>query len=97
MAANCKIGIHFLGKGLSNWDTFTHKHQNQVADNSTGDISCDSYHLWQNDLDLLQSLGVWSHYDHSFTNQSLLQFAGHSLSLLALMVKIASGRNHPKY
>ncbi|CAH9093535.1 unnamed protein product [Cuscuta epithymum] len=48
------------GKGLSNWDVFTHKPEN-VVDGSNGDVAVDQYHLYQEDANLLKSLGVNSH------------------------------------
>ena len=48
------------GKGPSIWDTFTHQ-KYRVFQGQTGDIACDHYHRWQEDLDLLQRLGVDSY------------------------------------
>lgn len=43
------------GKGESIWDRFTHT-PNTIAGGSTGDIACDHYHRWQEDLDLMARL-----------------------------------------
>ncbi len=43
------------GKGESIWDRFTHT-PGHVVDGSTGDVACDSYSRWQEDLDLLAEL-----------------------------------------
>jgi beta-glucosidase len=45
------------GKQLSIWDSFTHE-QKRIADDSTGDISCNSYHNYKQDIHLLETLGI---------------------------------------
>lgn len=45
------------GKGPSIWDSFC-RQPGVIADNSDGDIACDHYHRWADDLDLIASLGV---------------------------------------
>ena len=45
------------GKGLSVWDTFTSEPGN-IANNDTGDVACNSYYQYDEDIDLLQELGV---------------------------------------
>nr|8IN1_A Chain A, Beta-Glucosidase [Aplysia kurodai]8IN1_B Chain B, Beta-Glucosidase [Aplysia kurodai]BAX08664.1 beta-Glucosidase [Aplysia kurodai] len=44
------------GKGPSIWDTFAHN--NRLASGQTGDVACDSYHLYMEDVRMLQHLGV---------------------------------------
>lgn len=46
------------GKGENIWDRLTHEHPNWVKDHKTGDIACDSYHLWKDDVKLLKYLNV---------------------------------------
>ncbi|KAM6178322.1 lactase/phlorizin hydrolase [Rhynchocyon petersi] len=46
------------GKGPSIWDNFTHTPGNNVKDNATGDIACDSYHQLDADLNMLRALKV---------------------------------------
>ncbi|XP_021294795.1 beta-glucosidase 46-like isoform X2 [Herrania umbratica] len=48
------------GKGLNNWDVYTHKPDN-VIDGSNGDIAVDHYHRYMEDIDLMVSLGVNSY------------------------------------
>ncbi len=39
------------------WDTFCDT-PNKIADNSNGHVACDHYNQWQNDIELIDSLGV---------------------------------------
>lgn len=45
------------GRRPSIWDTFCRR-PNAVADGVTGDVACDSYHRWPEDLALLRTLNV---------------------------------------
>jgi len=45
------------GRGPPIWDTFAHTPGNVVNDD-TGDIACDHYHRWRDDLAILSELGV---------------------------------------
>lgn len=45
------------GKSASIWDEFC-RIPNAIKDCSNGDIACDHYHRWEEDLDLITSLGV---------------------------------------
>ncbi|KAK8524347.1 hypothetical protein V6N12_029213 [Hibiscus sabdariffa] len=46
------------GKGLNNWDVYSHKPGNKIIDGSTADIAVDHYHRYLEDIDLMHSLGV---------------------------------------
>jgi beta-glucosidase len=48
------------GRGESIWDTFCRR-PGAVAGGDTGDVACDHYHRWREDLDLMASLGVESY------------------------------------
>ena len=48
---------HSDGKGQSVWDTFSHT-PGKVRRGDTGDIACDSYHRYREDVALLKSLGL---------------------------------------
>ncbi|KAI5590524.1 hypothetical protein BDE02_04G014600 [Populus trichocarpa] len=48
------------GKGLSNWDIFTHT-SGKIIDGSNGDIAVDQYHRFLEDIDLMETLGVNSY------------------------------------
>ncbi|HEY1604208.1 MAG TPA: GH1 family beta-glucosidase [Allosphingosinicella sp.] len=45
------------GRGPTNWDVFCHT-PGRVARGDTGDVACDSYHLYPEDIRLLKDLGV---------------------------------------
>jgi beta-glucosidase/6-phospho-beta-glucosidase/beta-galactosidase len=64
-------GWNANGKGVNIWDELTHTHPDLVADHTTGDVACDSYHLWQDDLKMLKFLKV-DHYRFSLSWSRLL-------------------------
>src|SRR5687767_10587313 len=45
------------GRGPSIWDTFSHT-PGKVANGDTGDVACDHYHRWADDVDLIASYGL---------------------------------------
>ncbi len=45
------------GKGESIWDRFSHT-PGKIANGDTGDIACDHYHRWREDLALMRDLGL---------------------------------------
>ncbi|HEX6385819.1 MAG TPA: GH1 family beta-glucosidase [Anaerolineae bacterium] len=45
------------GKGESIWDRFSHTPGN-IGDGSTGDVACDHYHRWREDIALMKSLNI---------------------------------------
>ncbi|KAL5578889.1 hypothetical protein UlMin_011331 [Ulmus minor] len=49
------------GKGLNNWDVYTHRSGNKILDGSSGDVAVDHYHLYLEDINLMSSLGVNSY------------------------------------
>jgi beta-glucosidase len=51
------------GRGESIWDEYC-RQPGAVINGETGDVACDYYHRWEEDLDLLKELGV-SHYRFS--------------------------------
>ncbi|GIH92381.1 GH1 family beta-glucosidase [Planobispora siamensis] len=48
------------GRGPSVWDTFAHE-PGRVRDGHTGDVACDHYHRWPEDLALMAGLGAGSY------------------------------------
>jgi beta-glucosidase len=45
------------GKGESIWDRFSHT-PGKVENSDTGDVACDHYHRWREDVALMQELGI---------------------------------------
>jgi beta-glucosidase len=45
------------GRGRSIWDTFSHT-PGKVANGDTGDVACDHYHRWAEDVELMASYGL---------------------------------------
>ncbi|XP_063993310.1 myrosinase 1-like [Diachasmimorpha longicaudata] len=59
-------GWNASDKGQSVWDAFTHEKDWIINDRSNGDIACDSYHKYKEDVDILQNIGV-HHYRFSLS------------------------------
>ncbi|WP_054859791.1 GH1 family beta-glucosidase [Gracilibacillus sp. JCM 18860] len=45
------------GRGISIWDTFS-KTPGRVVNGDNGDIACDSYHRYEEDVELMKELGI---------------------------------------
>ena len=45
------------GRGRSIWDTFAHT-PGKIRDGSTGDVACDQYHRYDQDIAMMQELGI---------------------------------------
>ena len=45
------------GKGESIWDRFSHT-PGKVDNGDTGDVACDHYHRWLEDIDLMKEIGL---------------------------------------
>ncbi|XP_039750553.1 myrosinase 1-like [Pararge aegeria] len=46
------------GKGQSIWDRFVHENRDKIANNATGDVAADSYHLWREDVRIAAEMGL---------------------------------------
>ncbi|XP_071511195.1 cytosolic beta-glucosidase-like [Diadema antillarum] len=53
------------GKGESNWDAFSHA-PNHVKEQHNGDVACDSYHKYKEDVALMKAMGM-KHYRFSIS------------------------------
>ena len=49
--------VHEDGRGESIWDRFSHT-PGTILDGSTGDVACDHYHRWREDIGLMKELGL---------------------------------------
>ena len=52
--------VHEDGRGPSIWDTFSHT-PGKVFQGDTGDVACDHYHRYREDVALMAELGVDSY------------------------------------
>jgi beta-glucosidase len=48
---------HKDGRGLSVWDTFCRK-EGAIFSGHDGDVACDHYHRWREDIELMKELGL---------------------------------------
>lgn len=46
------------GRTPSIWDNLTHSHPGSIADRSSGDVACDSYNLYKEDIKAIKAIGV---------------------------------------
>ena len=45
------------GRAPSIWDTFSHT-PGKIANDDNGDVACDHYHRWREDIGLMRQLGA---------------------------------------
>jgi len=50
-------GVKEDGRGESIWDVFSHT-PGKIRNGDTGDVACDSYHRWREDVQLVKDLGL---------------------------------------
>ncbi|XP_075985441.1 myrosinase 1-like [Anticarsia gemmatalis] len=51
-------GWNASDKGVSIWDTNVHIRPDTMVNAATGDVACDSYHLWRRDIEMAEELGL---------------------------------------
>lgn len=51
-------GYNVDGKGMSTWDRITNTLPSIIQDQSNGNIACDSYHKWEEDIQMVKQTGV---------------------------------------
>lgn len=64
-------GWNASDKGVNVWDWWTHEKPSAISDRSNGDVACDSYHKYKEDVALLKDLGV-NHYRISLSWSRIL-------------------------
>ncbi|KAK3598305.1 hypothetical protein CHS0354_029215 [Potamilus streckersoni] len=67
------------GKGPSIWDTFAHN--GRLANGDTGDVACDSYHKFREDVQNVKALGVkmWITFNEAF----VVSWMGYGIGVFA--------------
>src|SRR5215207_4536292 len=103
LPTDCRLGVSTAayqvegaaregGRGPSIWDTFSHT-AGLTINGDTGDVACDHYHRWRDDLDLMVELGIhdyrmsvsWSRLQPSGTGELNPQAVAFYRSLLERM------------
>jgi beta-glucosidase len=51
-------GANEDGRGESIWDRYSKTEPHRIKDGSNGDVACDHYHLWPEDIALMTKLGM---------------------------------------
>ena len=50
-------GVNEGGRGTSIWDVYSHT-PDRIKNGDTGDVACDSYHRWREDVQLVKDMGL---------------------------------------
>ncbi|WP_299249760.1 GH1 family beta-glucosidase [uncultured Cytophaga sp.] len=66
-------GYNVDGKGPSIWDTFTNKDTHKIRDKKNGNIACDFYSRYEEDLKLMHALGI-NHFRFSISWARILPY-----------------------
>lgn len=54
----CEGGANADGKGMSIWDEFCHDTVRRIKNGDTGDVACDSYHRFREDVALMRAHNI---------------------------------------
>lgn len=81
-AYQCEGAWREGGKGLSNWDAFCHSEKN-VVNPVTADVSCDHYHRYEEDIEMLL-LAARTHTDSQSPGRASFPMASAQLARKAL-------------
>lgn len=68
--------VHADGRGESIWDRFAHT-PGKVLNGDTGDVACDHYHRWQDDIALMKSIGLQAYRFSTAWTRILPEGRGH--------------------
>lgn len=69
-----KVFVYFTGKGENIWDHITHTNPDFIDDRQNGDVACDSYHKFREDVQLVKSMGVRNNHAIALVHQLLIDF-----------------------
>ena len=82
------------GRGESIWDRFSHT-PGMIENGDTGDVACDHYHRWPEDLDLMQEVGLKA-YRFSVAWPRIFPEGGGTLNQRGLDVNLPAETQQPK-
>lgn len=85
--------LKFSGKGPSIWDVKAHE-KDYINNNENGDVACDSYHKYKEDVRLLKDLGVIHHF-LIFLQNILSTYFPLSISNVFLFISLATYQYYP--
>ncbi|KAL3427932.1 beta-glucosidase [Phlyctema vagabunda] len=71
------------GRGPSNWDIYTHRSTEITAGNDTGDVGCNEYYLYKQDIARIAALGV-PYYSFSISWSRIFPFGKGPVNELGL-------------
>lgn len=75
------------GKSESLWDRYIHTTPGFIEDGSTGDVACNSYYLWENDIAILKEMGA-NHYRFSIAWTRILPTGEENIFGIELSISV---------